>query len=150
MISYDNLHFRVVPHIVDEIAKTAPNTKWVEVPRNNDNLQDGYKTLTFGQLSQAVSRMARWIEKTIGTSTSRETITFMDRQNDIRYIFAIIASMKTGYKILLSSTRNSEEGQRAILQRTNSKKFLHGQGMREEILALQDEKTPIEAFEVPP
>ncbi|KAG9972563.1 hypothetical protein KCU72_g24209, partial [Aureobasidium melanogenum] len=133
MISYDNLHFRVVPHIVDEIAKTAPNTKWVEVPRNNDNLQDGYKTLTFGQLSQAVSRMARWIEKTIGTSTSRETITFMDRQNDIRYIFAIIASMKTGYKILLSSTRNSEEGQRAILQRTNSKKFLHGQGMREEI-----------------
>ncbi|KAG9575721.1 hypothetical protein KCV04_g24193, partial [Aureobasidium melanogenum] len=113
MTSYDNLHFRVVPHIVDEIAKTAPDTKWVEVPRNNDNLQDGYKTLTFGQLSQAVSRMARWLEKTIGTSTSRETITFMDRQNDIRYIFAIIASMKTGYKILLSSTRNSEEGQRA-------------------------------------
>ncbi|KAH0385728.1 acetyl-CoA synthetase-like protein, partial [Aureobasidium melanogenum] len=150
MTSYDNLHFRVVPHIVDEVARTAPDTKWVEVPRNNDNLQDGYKTLTFGQLSQAASRMARWIEKTIGTSTSRETITFMDRQNDIRYIFAIIASMKTGYKVLLASTRNSEEGQRAILQRTSSKKFLHGQGMREEILALQDEKTPIEAFEVPP
>lgn len=148
--TYDNLPLRVVPHIVDEIARTAPNTKWVEVPRNNSNLQDGYKTLTFGQLSQAVSKMARWIEQTIGTSTSRETITYMDRQNDIRYIFAIIASMKTGYKVLLASTRNSEEGQRAILQRTQSKKFLHGQGMRKEILALQDEKTPIEAYEVPP
>lgn len=148
--NYDNLPLRPVPHIVDEIARTAPDTKWVEVPRNNSNLQDGYKTLTFGQLSQAVSKMARWIEKTIGTSNSRETITFMDRQNDIRYIFAIIASMKTGYKILLASTRNSEAGQRAILQRTQSKKFLHGQGMRDEILALQDEHTPIEAFEIPP
>jgi acyl-CoA synthetase (AMP-forming)/AMP-acid ligase II len=147
---YDNLPLRVVPHIVDEIARTAPDTKWVEVPRNNDNLQDGYKSLTFGQLSQAVSRMARWMEKTIGTSTSRETITYMDRQNDIRYIFAIIASQKTGYKVLLASTRNSEEGQRAILQRTQSKKFLHGQGMRDEVLALQDEKTPIDAYEVPP
>ncbi|KAI5253455.1 acetyl-CoA synthetase-like protein [Aureobasidium subglaciale] len=148
--TYDNLPLRVVPHLVDEIAETAPDTKWVEVPRNDNNLQEGYKTLTFGQLSQAVSKMARWIEDTVGTSTSRETITYMDRQNDIRYIFAIIASMKTGYKVLLASTRNSEEGQRAILQRTQSKKFLHGQGMREEILALQDEKTPIEAYEVPP
>jgi len=148
--TYDNLPLRIVPHIVDEVAKTAPNTKWVEVPRNNDNVQDGYKSLTFGQLSQAVSRMARWMEKTIGTSTSRETITYMDRQNDIRYIFAIIASQKTGYKVLLASTRNSEEGQRAILQRTQSKKFLHGQGMREEVIALEDEKTPIEAYEVPP
>jgi thioester reductase-like protein/acyl-coenzyme A synthetase/AMP-(fatty) acid ligase len=148
--TYDNLALRVVPHIVDEIARTAPDTKWVEVPRNNDNLQEGYKSLTFGQLSQAVSRMARWMEETFGTSTSRETITYMDRQNDLRYIFAIIASQKTGYKVLLASTRNSEEGQRAILQRTQSKKFLHGQGMREEVLALQDEKTPIQAFEVPP
>ncbi|KAI4730884.1 acetyl-CoA synthetase-like protein [Aureobasidium sp. EXF-10728] len=148
--TYENLPLRVIPHVVDEVARTAPNTKWVEVPRNNDNLQEGYKTLTFGQLSQAVSRMARWIDKTIGTSTSRETITYMDRQNDIRYIFAIIASQKTGYKVLLASTRNSEDGQRAILQRTQSKKFLHGQGMREEVLALQDEKTPIEAFEIPP
>ncbi|KAI5273178.1 acetyl-CoA synthetase-like protein [Aureobasidium subglaciale] len=147
--TYENLPLRVIPHLVDEIAKTAPDTKWVEVPRNDNNLQEGYKTLTFGQLSQAVSKMARWIEVTVGTSTSRETITYMDRQNDIRYIFAIIASMKTGYKVLLASTRNSEEGQRAILQRTQSKKFLHGQGMREEILALQDEKTPIEAYEVP-
>jgi thioester reductase-like protein/acyl-coenzyme A synthetase/AMP-(fatty) acid ligase len=148
--TYDNLALRVVPHIVDEIARTAPDTKWVEVPRNNDNLQEGYKSLTFGQLSQAVSKMSRWMEKTFGTSTSRETITYMDRQNDLRYIFAIIASQKTGYKVLLASTRNSVEGQRAILQRTQSKKFLHGQGMREEVLALQDERTSIQAFEVPP
>jgi thioester reductase-like protein/acyl-coenzyme A synthetase/AMP-(fatty) acid ligase len=147
---HDNPPLRPIPHIVDEIARTAPDTKWVEVPVNNTDLQDGYKTITFGQLSQAVSKMAHWIENTIGTSKeTRETITYMDRQNDIRYIFAIIATMKTGYKILLASTRNSDEGQRAILQRTQGRKFIHGQGMREEVLALRDDKTPIEAYEVP-
>lgn len=134
---------------VEEIAHRAPETPWVYVPRNNSNVQDGYKAVTFGELSRAVNKMARWIEATIGISKTRETIAFMDRTNDLRYVFTILASMKTGYKVLLTSTRNSVEGQKHLIQSTKCSKFLHGAESKSDVESLRDNETHFQPLEIP-
>ncbi|GAB7350310.1 hypothetical protein MBLNU459_g0944t1 [Dothideomycetes sp. NU459] len=140
---------RVLPNVIDQIAKDSPEQTWAYIPRSNDNLQDGYKVITFRQLSQSVNKMARWMDKTLGKSNSRETIAYMDRANDIRYVFTIVAAMKTGHPILLSSVRNSQNGHQNLLRRVGCTKFLHSAEMETEVLALADSETPVEAFQIP-
>lgn len=141
--------FRILPHVVDQIARDSPEQTWVYLPRSNNNLQDGFKPITFGQLSRSVNRMARWIEKTLGKSDAREPIAYMDRANDLRYTFIILAAMKTGHPILLSSVRNSQDGHRNLLKRTGCTKFLHSTEMKAEVLAMETPEMAIKAYEVP-
>ncbi|KAL1306390.1 hypothetical protein AAFC00_005097 [Neodothiora populina] len=135
--------------VIDEVARTAPQKPWVYVPRHNEDVTKGYKTITFSQLQHSINKMARWIEATVGISGTRETLAFMDRTNDIRYIFAIGAALKTGYKILLTSTRNNLEGQRYLIQQTRCKTFLHGEESKGDVDALHDASTEFKSFQVP-
>lgn len=134
---------------VDIIARETPDAPWVFVPRNDKNLGDGYKAITFGELSKAVDKMSRWIETNIGLTHTREVIAFMDRSNDIRYTMAILAAMKTGYKILLTSTRNSVEGQRHLLQSTHCVKFMHGAESKADVESIRDDNTQFQSYEIP-
>lgn len=140
---------RALPTVVDEVAKTASNAPWVYIPSNNENIQHGYKAVTFGQLARSVNKLARWIEKNVGVSSTRETLAFMDRSNDIRYIFAILAAIKTGYKILLTSTRNAAEGQQFLIQQTQCRIFLHGAESKAEIESLRNDETVFRSYEIP-
>lgn len=138
-----------LPSVVDEIARSAPDTPWVYVPRNNDRIQDGSKSITFGQLAASVNKLSRWIEKIIGVSTSRSVLAFMDRRNDIRYVFAILAAAKTGYQILLTSTRNPPEAQKYLLQQTQCGIFLYGADSKTEVEDLHDSETQFRSLEIP-
>lgn len=140
---------RILPHVLDQIARDSPEKPFVYQPRSKDNLADGFKTFTYGQLSRSVDKTARWIEKTLGKSTDREPIVYMDRANDLRYIFMIVAAMKTGHPILLASVRNSQDGHRNLLKRVGCTKIVHSTEMKADILALESPDTPIQAFEIP-
>lgn len=140
---------RTLPNHVDEVARNEPNTPWAYVPRNNNNLQEGYKAITFEDLSHAANKMARWIESKVGISKSRETIAYMDRSNDVRYMITILAANKTGYKIILPSTRNSIEGQQHLIHATGCNKFLHGAESKADVEGLRDEETQFRSLEIP-
>lgn len=145
------MYARVAPldGYVDDIARTAPNTPWVYIPKTNANVQDGFQAITFGQLAASVNKMSRWIERTIGASKTRDTIAYIDRSNDLRYLITILAALKTGHQILLPSPRNNPDGQRSLIQATQCKTILHSAGMKPELLALLDEQTQFQTLEIP-
>ncbi|KAK6005951.1 hypothetical protein QM012_006361 [Aureobasidium pullulans] len=113
---------------MDRQAKTAPETPFVYIPRHDDHLEEGYHVVTFRDLQYAVNKTARWIEDTVGVADSQlqPVIAYMEKSNDLRYIFMVLAAMKTGYRILLPSTRNSCEGHLSLIESTNCTIFFHG------------------------
>lgn len=140
-------HVRPLPHVVDEVAATHPEKVWMSIPKSND-IREGYRDVTFERLAKAVNKMARWIERTIGTSKSRETLAYMGN-NDTRYIITVLAALKTGYKILLTSTRNSTEGQRSLVKATDCKIFLYSTELEKQVSAIQDDQTSIKLCQIP-
>ena len=142
-------HVPLMNKRLDELAQTSSDTPWAFIPINNARISDGYQAVTFGQLARSVYKLAHWIEKTVGVGKDRETIAYMDRSNDIRYIFAILAANRTGHKVLLTSTRNSVEGQRHLIKSTNCVKFLHGAESKADVESLRNDQTNFESIQIP-
>lgn len=140
-------HIPPLPRIVDDLASDNPDQPWIFVPKSDD-LDDGYRSVSFSRLASAANKMARWIEKTIGVSDTRETIAYMG-VNDTRYIIFILAALKTGYQILLTSTRNSIEGQRSLINATRCRNFLFTPEMKAQISAIKDDDTCFDMHQVP-
>ena len=90
---------RLLPTMIDELARDEPNTAWISVPRSTD-LADGFKEITYWSLSNAINRGATWIESCCGRSTGFETLTYIG-PNDARYFILFAAAVKTGYKVSL-------------------------------------------------
>lgn len=67
---------RLITRRVDELAAAQPFRTWVTVPATDD-VHGEWRDITFHELSQAVDGMARWIEKTIGAGTARETVAYL-------------------------------------------------------------------------
>ena len=89
---------RLIPAVIDDIARNDPNRPFVSVPRTLDP-QDGFKDVGYGSFASAVDRCAWWLEKQLGKSSTFETITYMSHGRDFAYFIINLAAIKTGYKV---------------------------------------------------
>ncbi|KAI1134702.1 acetyl-CoA synthetase-like protein [Hypoxylon sp. FL0543] len=110
---------RLVPHIIDEIAKTDPGREAFSIPRSSDP-KDGWKAVTFKEYANAINYNARKIVETCGTPSpgSFPTIAYIG-PNDARYVVILVGAIKAGYKVLFISPRNSQEGQINLFEKTD-------------------------------
>lgn len=69
--------------------------------------------------------------------------------SDIRYPITILSAMKTGYKILLISPRNSQDAQVSLLKSTLCKKFLHTPEFAAQMQALAMHHSELNPVEIP-
>ena len=88
---------RLGAQIVDHAAEQDPERLFAVIPKGPE-ISDGFQNLTMRGLAQAVNSVSLWIERTIGLSSSHETLAYMGA-NDIRYCIFILACQKTGYKV---------------------------------------------------
>ena len=88
---------RLLPQVVDELARSNPNRIYATVPRSADFSQ-GFLHVTMLQISQAVNDCAYWLEHSIGRSTVFETLAYMGL-SDLRYAIVFLAAVKCGYKV---------------------------------------------------
>lgn len=112
---------RLMPHIIDRIAKEDPTREAFSVPRS-ENPKDGWKVVTFKDYANAVNRVAHRIVERCGTppSGSFPTIAYIG-PNDARYVVLLVGAIKAGYKALFISPRNSQEGQINLFEKTDCK-----------------------------
>lgn len=82
---------------VDSLAKSDPGRRFGLIPKSNQ-IEDGFREITFLELSRAVNATSWWIEAHIGRPTKGETIAYMGN-NDVRYILFMLASHKSGYTV---------------------------------------------------
>jgi acyl-CoA synthetase (AMP-forming)/AMP-acid ligase II len=88
---------RLMPVVVDEISKQQPDLVFGTVPLTT-NISDGFRDVTFSDIASATNFLATWIDKTLGRSSSFETIAYMGL-GDLRYVVVFLAAVKCGYKV---------------------------------------------------
>ncbi|KAF2965799.1 hypothetical protein GQX73_g7777 [Xylaria multiplex] len=110
---------RLLPHVVDNIALRDPERECFSIPRSS-NPEHGWKTVTFKQYANAINHVARKIITNCGLPPAKTfpTIAYIG-PNDARYVVLTLAAVKAGYKALLVSPRNSQEGQLSLFDKTD-------------------------------
>ena len=88
---------RLIPTLIDQVAEKDPGRIYCTFATSVD-IGNGFTAVTYGQLANAINRTARWIQSTLGTSHSFETITYLGPP-DLRYVFLTVAAQKTGFKV---------------------------------------------------
>ncbi|KAJ8060459.1 hypothetical protein OCU04_010783 [Sclerotinia nivalis] len=102
---------QLLNNIVDGMANTRPNALWAVVPVSSTTYSEGFRKITYSALANAVNGIAWWLINELGSGSEKDfpTICFMG-WNDIRYATMVLGAAKAGYKILLISPYNSNEG----------------------------------------
>ncbi|KAK1971952.1 thioester reductase domain-containing protein [Colletotrichum sublineola] len=131
---------RLIPHIIDETARSEPNRECLAVPRSSDP-RDGWTPITFKQVANAVNRIAHRIIEKCGTPEpgSFPTITYIG-PNDARYLIVTVACIKAGYKALLISPRNSFEGQINLFEKTDCHMICFDSSFKDVVQPLLEER----------
>ncbi|KAJ5766758.1 uncharacterized protein N7511_004374 [Penicillium nucicola] len=139
---------RVMAHVIDSLAEAHPEKKVCSMP-GSSNSPETYVDLSVQQLAHAVNFMAWWIEKEFGKSDSyNETLAYLG-SNDVRYLVIVIACNKTGYKPLLSSTRNSQAAHVRLFEMTNCSKLAFSSEKRQKAGEICSAAPHVSSLEVP-
>ncbi|KAF2650089.1 acetyl-CoA synthetase-like protein [Lophiostoma macrostomum CBS 122681] len=113
---------RLMPIVVDEIAKHQPDLVYASVPVTT-NVNEGFREITFSEIASATNCVAAWISRSIGRSSNFDTIAYMGLV-DLRYVVVFLAAVKCGYKVLLPSVRNSAWMNASLLNQTECSHLL--------------------------
>ncbi|KAG8530651.1 uncharacterized protein KY384_004006 [Bacidia gigantensis] len=110
---------RLIVRIIDDHARNNPQGTFCCMPRTDD-LKDGFDDISWGQLANAINRVAWLIEENLGRSDSFESIAYFGPP-DIRYAIVAVAAQKTGHKALFSWILNDIETHLHLLEKSNCK-----------------------------
>lgn len=76
---------RLLPVIIDQLAREDPDRPWGSIPRDDYDLSQGYADISYASLANAINKLAWMVEKSIGRSDSSfETIAYLGTP-DVRY-----------------------------------------------------------------
>ncbi|KAI5857326.1 acetyl-CoA synthetase-like protein [Durotheca rogersii] len=105
---------RLFPHIIDELGELEPGRILYEIP-TQDDIDAPFVKVTAQAYADAISRASWWLDETLGRGADFPTLGYAGPQ-DIRYLILVAAAIKTGYKMLFTSPRNSTEGDIAVIR----------------------------------
>ncbi|KAI0890636.1 uncharacterized protein GGS22DRAFT_194569 [Annulohypoxylon maeteangense] len=108
---------RLLPSLVDEIALSDPHRVLYSVAKTK-NLKDGFDDIDVKSFARAVDRFSWYIDEHLGKGQGFPTLAYIGPQ-DILYAISVLACIKTGYKLLLISTRNTLESNLSLFEKTD-------------------------------
>lgn len=119
---------RLMPHVIDATAIATPDVECLSVPRTHGNPRDGWKSVSWAQVANAVNYVAHMLIEQAGTPTpgTFPTIAYIGLE-DPRYVLFIMGAIKAGYKALFISPRNSVEAQVNLFDKTDCNLLYHDQ-----------------------
>ncbi|KXJ87371.1 hypothetical protein Micbo1qcDRAFT_216469 [Microdochium bolleyi] len=141
---------RLIPHVIDERAASIPEGEAFRRPCSSQ-AKDGWESVTWRRLANAINRTARWLVDTLGVPTpgSFPTIAYI-AQNDARYIALVVATHKAGYKALLISPRNTTEAQLSLFEKTDCDTLLIDSALRPLAQQWLGARPSMQAIEIAP
>ncbi|KAF3049355.1 putative secondary metabolism biosynthetic enzyme [Didymella keratinophila] len=138
-----------VPDYIDGAARISPNDTWAIVPRSTTGLDQGWHHFSYADLARAVDSLAWWIEKNVGVPDQQgQTIGYMGA-NDLRYLVVLAATLKAGYVPLFTSPRNSLDGQKFLVEKTNCEIFLTTAETAPQVGMIEKEVPQVRVFRAP-
>ena len=67
-------HQQLLPHIVDDIAKTDPERIWAQVPQSEKTYEDGFRKISYKGMANGVNGVANWLVQRFGHVSDFETL----------------------------------------------------------------------------
>ncbi|KAI0554221.1 putative NRPS-like enzyme [Xylaria curta] len=104
---------RTLPQIVDDLARDKPNYAYGCWLVNHNSSSASVHTITYAQLCNIVNRLAWWLIEQLGRDRQGEVLTYVG-PNDVRFTALVLATIKTGFKLFLTSPRNSPVAHRKL------------------------------------
>lgn len=137
-----------LPDSVDELSRDFPNNTFLTIPHDGDLIR-GWRNISYRELAHAVDGMCKWLEENFGVGTRNDDVAAYIGINDARYAVTEIGLMKAGYKALLPSPRNSQEGQASLFKTTKCNLLLHSEGVKAHVDAVKTVLPDVRTVEVP-
>lgn len=137
----------LLPHVIDHYAQHDPERIYAEYPRSPDTYKDGFTSVSYKDLANAINGIALWLRNLTRRPGHGEALAYFG-PNDIRYPALVFGALKAGYCMFLVSPRNSMAAYQALFERTKCRKFLTPSPRIPQIIAIIGE-CDIEPIEVP-
>jgi acyl-CoA synthetase (AMP-forming)/AMP-acid ligase II len=119
---------RLLPVIIDEVARDDPDRAWASLPIDDYDLSQGFEDITYAAFANGINKLAHCIAAAFGRSKTFETIIYLGIP-DIRYYMLLYAVCKTGHKVLFSSHMNTIDVHFSLMDQTNCKALLLARGV---------------------
>ena len=89
---------RLLASRIDLVARIDSSRVYASVPKS-DNLENGFKDVTFVELARAVDKASWWLDSHLGNNHDPFEYFAYLGPRDLRYVVMIIAGIKTGRKV---------------------------------------------------
>ncbi|KAL8704849.1 MAG: hypothetical protein Q9201_002008 [Fulgogasparrea decipioides] len=125
---------RLIPCAIDESARLQPQKIFASIPKSS-KVSQGFRHVTFGELSNAINRAATWLE---GNRCQSEPLAYL-ASSDLRHIILAVAAVKIGCNVLFLSPRNNAESNLHLLESTQCTIILSPQPALPGLSAITDQ-----------
>lgn len=101
---------RLIPHVISDRANKTPEKIWASIPLSLNDASKGYEDITFARLNYAITRASHWLQGVVRDGTGQpgcKALAYMGPP-DTRYIILTVAAIKTGYKVTLTITLQTQ------------------------------------------
>ncbi|KAI1641467.1 putative NRPS-like enzyme [Biscogniauxia mediterranea] len=103
----------LLPHMVDRLARETPDAVYGLWPVAPASYDAGFRTITYAQLANVINGLAWWLVERLGPGQNQEVLTYVG-PNDVRLAALVVASIKAGYALFLTSPRNSPAAHQSL------------------------------------
>ena len=87
----------ILPNLLDRRAKTQPDKLYAEYPNSPWTYDDGFRSINYGELANAVDCVATFLLEKLGLGQC-DILPYIG-PNDVRYSALIIGAIKAGYAV---------------------------------------------------
>ncbi|KAI0547682.1 hypothetical protein F4679DRAFT_553684 [Xylaria curta] len=112
----------LLPSFVDDLARSHPSRILYSFAKTKDPA-NGFRDVCAADFALAVDRCSWFLDQNLGPGTGFPTLVYLGPQ-DLNYAILVLASIKTGYKLLLISPRNTVEANLSLLDQMRCNTFL--------------------------
>ena len=95
--SPQNCGYRLIPKLVDEIARVDLQRPFISVPKSA-RIGDGFVDVAYRQFAAAINRCCWWLDTELGRSKALYTL-FYFGPLDHRSFLVVLAASKTGHVV---------------------------------------------------
>ncbi|KAK9779538.1 putative Carrier domain-containing protein [Seiridium cardinale] len=103
----------LLPHMVDRLASDEPDSIFGMWPIASASYDAGYQSVTYAELANMVNGLAQWLVDNLGPGQHGEPLAYVG-PNDARIPALLLAAIKAGYGLFLTSPRNSAAAHQAL------------------------------------
>jgi acyl-CoA synthetase (AMP-forming)/AMP-acid ligase II len=107
---------RLLPTLIDEIAKSTPKRVYASIPKDDTDISQGFKNITYADFARAIDSLSWWLDETLGKADGTFPTFAYFGPRDLGYCIVVVAAAKVGRKVLLASHLASTDAHLFLLE----------------------------------